>query len=68
MANVAIVFMLFLIIVFSVGGLLFLKFHYKKLIKYFVEYYGLSTAALFFESCERMIFPLLLGCVHAFYT
>jgi len=39
-ANVVILLILFVIIIFSVSSLLWMKFHYKKLVKYFVEYYS----------------------------
>ena len=65
LANLGILFILFILIIFSVGGLLYLKFHYKKLVNYFIQYYGPKTASLIFESGERMLFPLVFGCIHA---
>lgn len=37
MANVLMIYFFFLLIVFSVGGLLFFIFNYRKLVKYFLE-------------------------------
>ena len=65
-SNVLMIYFFFLLIVFSVGGLLFFTFHYKKLIKYFLEDSKESNmGAVLFQSLERAIFPLAFGCVHA---
>ena len=56
----------FLLLVFSVSGLTWFWFHYRKLVKYFMEDCKLiSLEAIFLESLERSIFPLIFGCVHA---
>jgi len=47
-ANVVILYILFLMIIFSVAGLMWLKFHYNKLVKYFVEYYGCKLIGVVF--------------------
>ena len=36
-ANVLMIYFFFFLIIFSVGGLLFFTFHYRKLVKYFLE-------------------------------
>ena len=62
------VYFFFLLIVFAVGGLVWFKFHYKKLLKYFMEdSKNTSLQAILFESFERSIFPLLFGCIHAIF-
>lgn len=59
-------FFFFFLLIFSVGGLTWFWFHYKKLVKYFMEDCQIiSLEAIFLESLERSVFPLLFGCVHA---
>ena len=54
--------------IFSVGGLLFFTFHYRKLVKYFLEDSKEGNMeAVLIESLERAIFPLVFGCVHALF-
>ena len=56
----------FLLLIFTVGGLVWFKFHYKKLLKYFMEdAKTTSLEAILIESLERSVFPLLFGCAHA---
>ena len=56
----------FVMLVFSVSGLTLFFVHYKKLVSYFMEDCKvISLKAILLESCEKSIFPLLFGCVHA---
>ena len=67
-ANVVIVYFFFLMVVFSVGGLLFFTFNYRKLVKYFLEDSKESNIeAVVIESLERSIYPLVFGCTHALF-
>jgi len=50
-ANVVILLILFVMLIFSVSSLLWLKFHYKKLVKYFLDLYGQDITSILFESC-----------------
>jgi hypothetical protein len=53
-------------IAFSVVGLFFFLYIYRKLAKYFLEgSKGVSMEAVILESLERAVFPLLFGCLHA---
>lgn len=54
----------FLLIVFVIGGMLWFRFHYRKLTKYFVEDFEVSVFSIVLESFERSIFPLLFGSIH----
>ena len=55
-------------IVFAVGGLLFFTFHYRKLIKYFLEdSKEANMEAIVIESLERSVYPLLFGSTHALF-
>ena len=66
MANVVMIYFFFLMIVFSVGGMLFFYFNYRKLVKYFLEDSKESNIeAVVIESLERSVYPLLFGCAHA---
>ena len=50
------------------GGFIFFFYHYRKLVKYFLEdSKETNMTALLLESLERAIFPLLFGCVHALF-
>lgn len=64
MANVFMIYFFFLLMVFVIGGMLWVTFHYRKLTKYFVEDFTPSISSVVLESMERSIFPLLFGCVH----
>ena len=65
-SNVVMIYFFFVMIIFSVGGLLFFTFHYRKLVKYFLEDSKEGNMeAVLIESLERSIFPLLFGCIHA---
>ena len=56
----------FVMLVFSVSGLTLFFVHYKKLVSYFMEDCKIiSLKAIMLESCEKSIFPLLFGGVHA---
>ena len=46
--NVVILLILYVIVMFSVCGLIWCKYHYRKLTKYFVEFYGSSLSNLIF--------------------
>lgn len=54
--------------VFSIGGLLFFTFNYRKLVKYFMEdSVECNMEAIMLESFERSVFPLIFGAVHALF-
>lgn len=56
----------FIAVVFTFGGLLYLKFHYRRLVKYFTEEYRKTTPyVLMIEAFEKSIFPLLFGAIHS---
>ena len=62
------IYFFFILVVFAVGGLVWFKFHYKKLLKYFLEDSKTTTLeAIILESLERSIFPLFFGFVHAIF-
>ena len=66
LSNVFMIYFFFFVIVFSVGGLVWFYFHYKKLVKYFMEdSERVGLQAMLFETLERAVFPLLFGAVHA---
>ena len=66
LANVFMIYFFFLLIVFTIGGLLFFTFNYRKLVKYFMEdSKDVSFEAMLFESLELSIFPFVFGAVHA---
>ena len=66
--NVLMIYFFFFLVVFSIGGLIFFFYHYRKLVKYFLEDSEKFTlGAVFLESLERSIFPLILGAVHALF-
>ena len=56
----------FILMVFGVGGLVWFTFHYRKLVKYFLEDSKISNLkAVSFEALERAIYPLIFGSLHA---
>ena len=66
LANVFLVFFFFVVVTFAVGGLVWFRYHYKKLVKYLVDDYRcLSLYLLCLETLEKSTYPLLFGAVHA---
>lgn len=66
MAKVLMIYFFFAAVVFGVGGLIYLKFHYRRLVKHFTEEYRrISLGLLMLETLEKSTFPLLFGCLHA---
>jgi hypothetical protein len=66
LANVFLLYFFFAMLVFAVGGLVWFRFWYRKLLKYFLEdSRKRRLAAVAFESLERAVFPLLFGAAHA---
>jgi hypothetical protein len=60
------IFFFFFLVVFSVGGLVWFRFHYKKLMKYFMEdWNSFKLKYIVLEAMERSIFPLVFGSIHA---
>ena len=58
LAHVFMLFFFFILIVFCVGGLVWLRFHYKKFIKYFMEDWNIFVIkAIFFEIVNVRSFP-----------
>jgi uncharacterized membrane protein len=64
MSNIVMVVFFFVLVVFVIGGMLWFRFHYRKLTKYFVEDFDVSAFSVVLESFERSIFPLLFGSIH----
>lgn len=66
LANLFIVYFFFLTLFFSVGGLIWFKFHYKSLVKYFTEEYkSITLYLLTLETLEKSVFPFLFGAAHS---
>jgi hypothetical protein len=68
LANVIMIYFFFLTIFFSVVGLMFFLYHYRKLVKYFIEDSDkINMEAVVMESLERSVYPLLFGSIHALF-
>lgn len=66
LSKILMVYFMWIAVVFGVGGLLYLKFHYGRLVKYFTEEYKMIRIdLLILETLEKSTFPLLFGCIHA---
>ena len=61
-ANVLMIYFFFMLVLFSVEGLLFCLFHLSKLVKYFIEdSKTVSIKAIVIESLERSVYPFSLA-------
>ncbi len=49
-ANIFLIYFFFLMIVYVIGGLLWFTYHYRKLLKYFLEDYEFSVGSVVLES------------------
>ena len=68
LAHIFMINFFFLLIVFAVGGLIFLRFHYKKLVKYMAEdSKAITLDALLLEALERSLFPIIFGSIHSLF-
>jgi hypothetical protein len=66
--NIFIIFFFFVMLVFAVGGLAWFRFHYRSMLKYFMEdSKKVRLRSILCESLERSAFPLLFGSVHALF-
>lgn len=62
--NTSLLALLFIIIIFSFGGFILLRWHYRQKVKLFLDHHKSDVKGILAATIDRGIFCGLLGVVH----